>query len=327
MNHKKMCIYKPEPVGCPFLITIPHSQCTYKNLSNMISNYSKYSVDVSPSENLNEKIISPNSTTSSLSSSLSISSENGDMDGIIQDDCFVDGDHPIPPAKRRKFILKHRAGNEESIIEEPEDDSLMDLPENRCNLSMEWFNNEKNKDFVIVESKDLDHSCDILEAERVCQENSDTTLEECLGLFTEPEVLSSQEAWYCPRYEWYNYEIIINDESFSIIRCKDFKEATKQLTLWRLPKILIIQLKRFSFKNILFRDKIERMIRFPTRGLDLTEFCCSHHYSSQNEQQKPIYDLYAVINHYGGLFGGHYTAFARTFYEGHDFGELISKLY
>lgn len=28
-------------------------------------------------------------------------------------------------------------------------------------------------------------------------------------------------------------------------------------------------------------------------------------------QQPPIYDLYAVINHYGGMIGGHYTAYAR----------------
>ena len=26
----------------------------------------------------------------------------------------------------------------------------------------------------------------------------------------------------------------------------------------------------------------------------------------------PIYDLYGVINHYGGILGGHYTAYSRT---------------
>ena len=26
----------------------------------------------------------------------------------------------------------------------------------------------------------------------------------------------------------------------------------------------------------------------------------------------PIYDLYGVINHYGGILGGHYTSYART---------------
>ena len=25
----------------------------------------------------------------------------------------------------------------------------------------------------------------------------------------------------------------------------------------------------------------------------------------------PLYDLYAVVNHYGGILGGHYTSFVR----------------
>ena len=29
--------------------------------------------------------------------------------------------------------------------------------------------------------------------------------------------------------------------------------------------------------------------------------------------KSPIYDLFAVDNHYGGLGGGHYTAFAQNF--------------
>lgn len=42
------------------------------------------------------------------------------------------------------------------------------------------------------------------------------------------------------------------------------------------------------------------------RNLDLSKFCIG-----QKEEQLPSYDLYAVINHYGGMIGGHYTACAR----------------
>lgn len=42
------------------------------------------------------------------------------------------------------------------------------------------------------------------------------------------------------------------------------------------------------------------------RNLDLSKFCIG-----QKEEQLPSYDLYAVISHYGGMIGGHYTACAR----------------
>ena len=30
------------------------------------------------------------------------------------------------------------------------------------------------------------------------------------------------------------------------------------------------------------------------------------------DRTEHLYDLYGVINHYGGMLGGHYTSFART---------------
>lgn len=50
------------------------------------------------------------------------------------------------------------------------------------------------------------------------------------------------------------------------------------------------------------------MINFVSRNLDLSKFCIGQ---KEDVQQPPIYDLYAVINHYGGMIGGHYTAYAR----------------
>ncbi len=72
------------------------------------------------------------------------------------------------------------------------------------------------------------------------------SLYQCLDLFTEPEVLSPEESWYCPQ-------------------CKEHREATKQLSIWKLPATFIIQLKRFSFRNFIWRDKIDKMVDFPTR--------------------------------------------------------------
>jgi len=40
------------------------------------------------------------------------------------------------------------------------------------------------------------------------------------------------------------------------------------MSLWRLPEVLIIQLKRFSFSHLLWRDKIDKKVHFPLR-------CCA----------------------------------------------------
>lgn len=48
-------------------------------------------------------------------------------------------------------------------------------------------------------------------------------------------------------------------------QCKQHREASKQLLLWRLPNVLIVQLKRFSFRSFIWRDKINDLVEFPVR--------------------------------------------------------------
>uniref|UniRef100_I3IZD7 ubiquitinyl hydrolase 1 n=1 Tax=Oreochromis niloticus TaxID=8128 RepID=I3IZD7_ORENI len=151
-----------------------------------------------------------------------------------------------------------------------------------------WKNNERLKEYVLVSSKELEYEEDPGSLSETARAGH-FTLEQCLNLFTKPEVLAPEEAWYCPK-------------------CQQHREASKQLLLWRLPNVLIIQLKRFSFRSFIWRDKINDMVDFPVRNLDLSKFCIGQ---KDEMQQPPIYDLYAVINHYGGMIGGHYTAYAR----------------
>ncbi|KAL9425121.1 hypothetical protein AB3S75_032119 [Citrus x aurantiifolia] len=77
----------------------------------------------------------------------------------------------------------------------------------------------------------------------------------CLEAFLREEPLVPEDMWYCPQ-------------------CKERRQASKKLDLWRLPEVLVIHLKRFS-------------------------------YSSSRRQ---LYELYALTNHYGGMGSGHYTA-------------------
>jgi ubiquitin carboxyl-terminal hydrolase 4/11/15 len=142
------------------------------------------------------------------------------------------------------------------------------------------------------------------------------TIDDCLNEFTKEEQLGESDPWYCPR-------------------CKDFKQATKKFDLWKVPDILVVHLKRFS-SGRMSRDKIDSFIDFPVSGLDLTDrvegakAVAELHADEQDDEKlmesigslgadddavesdAPLYDLYAVDNHYGGLGGGHYTAFAKN---------------
>jgi hypothetical protein len=69
---------------------------------------------------------------------------------------------------------------------------------------------------------------------------------------------------------------------------------------------LIIHLKRFHYSSSTHRrEKIDVLVDFPLR-LDL-----STRVAHWADCEKPIYDCFAVSNHYGGLGGGHYSALAR----------------
>nr|XP_023681613.1 ubiquitin carboxyl-terminal hydrolase 19 isoform X2 [Paramormyrops kingsleyae] len=184
------------------------------------------------------------------------------------------------------YISLLDASNKEHKLED-RGDAALDLLEDST-LELVWKNNERLKEYVLVKSKELEYMEDAGSASETARAGH-FTLEQCLNLFTRPEVLAPEEAWYCPK-------------------CQQHREASKQLMLWRLPNVLIIQLKRFSFRSFIWRDKINDMVDFPVRNLDLSKFCIGQ---KDDRQHPPIYDLYAVINHYGGMIGGHYTAYAR----------------
>ncbi|XVF05042.1 hypothetical protein REPUB_Repub05bG0137000 [Reevesia pubescens] len=87
--------------------------------------------------------------------------------------------------------------------------------------------------------------------------------------------------------------------------CKEHRQASKKLDLWRLPEILVIHLKRFSYNRFL-KNKLETYVDFPIDNLDL-----SNYIGYRNGKLSNRYMLYAVSNHYGSMGGGHYTAFVH----------------
>ena len=121
------------------------------------------------------------------------------------------------------------------------------------------------------------------------ENESAVSIEKCLDLFSAKEQLDPQNEWYCNK-------------------CKEHQRAFKKIDIWSLPKILIIQLKRFSYKNIIFREKLETFIDFPLEDLDLSKFVKG----PIDEKEPPIYNLMGISQHFGVLGGGHYTAVCKN---------------
>ena len=78
------------------------------------------------------------------------------------------------------------------------------------------------------------------------------------------------------------------------------------MTVTRWPDTLVIHLKRFYFEGNQC-CKIECPVGFPMTALNIDVLSCA-----DNVTESSLYDLYSFICHSGTLFGGHYTAHAKT---------------
>ncbi|CEP63067.1 ubiquitin-specific protease DOA4 LALA0_S07e01662g [Lachancea lanzarotensis] len=120
---------------------------------------------------------------------------------------------------------------------------------------------------------------------------------DCFEEFTKIETLERDERWSCPQ-------------------CKVKQPSTKKITITRLPRNLIIHLKRFD--NQLNKNNI--LVSYPN-VLDLTPFWADDFDGKlppgvtelpTRGQVPPFnYDLYGVACHFGTLYGGHYTAYVN----------------
>ena len=116
---------------------------------------------------------------------------------------------------------------------------------------------------------------------------------------------------------------------------------TKAMSLWRLPPVMIITLKRFQFTERMKR-KLRDYVHFPVEGLDFSRIIASDKNGTDQQQseelddndttdedmenilrpevhcgrKESLYDLYAVIHHQGALTGGHYVASLKSDIDG-----------
>ncbi|XP_021563169.1 ubiquitin carboxyl-terminal hydrolase 4 isoform X3 [Carlito syrichta] len=154
----------------------------------------------------------------------------------------------------------------------------------RSTLAIDWDSETRNLYYDEQESEAYEKHVSMLQPQK--KKKTAVALRDCIELFTTMETLGEHDPWYCPN-------------------CKKHQQATKKFDLWSLPKILVVHLKRFSY-NRYWRDKLDTVVEFPIRGLNMSEFVC-------DLSARPyVYDLIAVSNHYGAMGVGHYTAYAKN---------------
>ncbi|XP_030232312.1 ubiquitin carboxyl-terminal hydrolase 8 [Gadus morhua] len=115
---------------------------------------------------------------------------------------------------------------------------------------------------------------------------SKCSLQDCLRLFSKEERLTDNNKVFCRH-------------------CKAHRDSTKKLEIWKVPPIVLVHLKRFSYEGR-WKQKLQTTVDFPLEGLDLSQYVIAP------RQNLKKYCLYGVSNHYGGLDGGHYTAYCKN---------------
>ncbi|XP_071672673.1 ubiquitin carboxyl-terminal hydrolase 43 isoform X2 [Patagioenas fasciata] len=176
-------------------------------------------------------------------------------------------------------------------------------------LTVEWDMSTKERLFGDIQEEEVQDAESVRLQQQAHRQQHSCTLDECFQLYTKEEQLAPDDAWRCPH-------------------CKVLQQGTVKLSLWTLPDILIIHLKRFR-QVAEHWHKLTTLVRFPLRGLDMAPHMAQQGQASRQMlrcwvpwQRSPcsprdyLYDLYAVCNHHGSMQGGHYTAYCCNALDG-----------
>ena len=127
-------------------------------------------------------------------------------------------------------------------------------------------------------------------------------IRECLRSYCQEEMLSGDEVWKCPN-------------------CNCEREATKRITLTRLPQVLVVHFKRFSASKTESARKVHTPIEFPLYGLKMEPYMAPtqvDHATVGDGIPDPAitppfqYEAYAVMRHLGQTgSGGHYISLVK----------------
>ncbi|KAG7277608.1 hypothetical protein CRUP_013926 [Coryphaenoides rupestris] len=179
-------------------------------------------------------------------------------------------------------------------------------------IVVEWDKDTKDHLFKRTEDEYIPDAESVRQMKEQHLQPQNCSLAQCFQLYTKEEQLAPDDAWRCPH-------------------CKQLQQGSIKLSLWTLPDILILHLKRFR-QDSDRRMKMQNMVRFPLVGMDMAPHMVKRSQSSWSlpshwspwrrpygmgrDPEDYLYDLYAVCNHHGNMQGGHYTAHCKNSIDG-----------
>uniref|UniRef100_A0A3B3RTJ6 ubiquitinyl hydrolase 1 n=1 Tax=Paramormyrops kingsleyae TaxID=1676925 RepID=A0A3B3RTJ6_9TELE len=161
-------------------------------------------------------------------------------------------------------------------------------------LLVEWDHKVKECLFGSIQDEVVTDAESVRSQQQQHLQQHSCTLDECFQLYTKEEQLAPDDAWKCPH-------------------CRQLQQGMVKMSLWTLPDILILHLKRFRQVGER-RNKLSTLVRFPLAGLDMAPHMVKRSQSMRSLgpwppswKQPPdggppadfLYDLYAVCNHHG----------------------------
>ena len=75
---------------------------------------------------------------------------------------------------------------------------------------------------------------------------------------------------------------------------------------------------------VCFVKKITTKVNFPLTSLNMKQWCDQESPAFNSSEDSFVYDLIGVVNHYGGMTGGHYVATCKATPCGSDGSEEVS---
>ncbi|XP_035229303.1 ubiquitin carboxyl-terminal hydrolase 31-like isoform X2 [Stegodyphus dumicola] len=190
-----------------------------------------------------------------------------------------------------------------------------DTKRQHLKLIIQW--KEKSEYILQLEDSYIDEHPSVSTLLNSSEKINNVSLYDCFDLYFNEERLGVEDAWMCPY-------------------CHQRVPCVKQLSLWTVPDVYIVHLKRFK-QSSSERSKITTFVEFPCSGLDTSSYMAARNQSSQQNTQSAsintlsswspwkrsrsrpysrwednVYDLYAVCNHHGSMQGGHYTGYSSA---------------